>query len=909
MTDPPPLIAGLADPFAAGADCGCCEGIAVATPRPVENRPGLPAVSYRPGRFVDFRTSQLARLSADERPALASLRSRENDDFTIALIDAWSCVCDVLTFYQERIANESWLGTATERLSLVELGRLIGYRPAPGIAAAATLAFTMEDPPGAPSPVASVSLPLGSRVQSVPGPGETAQTFETVETIDARVVWNDLIPRQSQFSAPVKGDTGTWLAGVATGLKVGDAIVILGDERQTGPKTELWDFRKLTSVQTDPAGDRTRVDWTPPLGSETPPGDTAKSGHKFFAMRGRAALFGWNAPHPKLLPKAGESEPDWQFHLQHKTIQLDSLQDAFVVGSWVALTRPYGLVELYRIEEAVDAGRAEFAISGRGTQLTLDAAKAEDLDVFAREYRSVSVYGNSEELLFSPVPILTPVMGDWIALSGLVEGLGEGRRLVVRGRRAQAMVMAKGLVLTVPEDPAMTAELVAGTRVTLLAAPAPTASSQRWIWHLRAPGGFEGYVEAEEGAFLYVAADETAEIFAEVPILAGLELDDETHSALRLTAALTGAFDRPTSLVHANVARATHGETTQEILGDGNGARPFQSFQLKQAPLTFVSAANETGSESTVAVRVDDVLWHEVPALYGRTARERVFEIQTRDDATASVQFGDGVAGARLPTGRNNVVATYRKGIGAAGNVAAGALTMALDRPLGLKDVFNPLPALGGEDPETLASARENAPIGTLTLGRVVSLENYRQFALGFAGIAKARADWMWAGGAKRIVVTVAAPGGAALDVSSGGVLDNLTRALRDLGDPFVPLTVMGFRPAGFHLEGRIAVLPDHDPKIVFAAIEAALRDSYGFERRGFARLVASSEVLATVQQVPGVGGVDLDKLYRSKGQGSAPILHARLLAQPVSLAPGGKLLAAEILTLHPGPLLLGAIQ
>jgi hypothetical protein len=907
MTDPPPLIAGMADPLAAGADCGCCEGIAVATPRPVENRPGLPAVSYRPGRFVDFRTSQLARLSAGERPALASLQSRENDDFTIALIDAWSCVCDVLTFYQERIANESWLGTATERLSLVELGRLIGYRPAPGVAAAAALAFTMEDPPGAPSPVASVAIPLGSRVQSVPGPDETAQTFETVETIEARIAWNDLTPRQSLFVAPGKGDSGAWLAGVDTGLKVGDAIVILGDERIAGPATQRWNFRKLVSVLADDEGDRTWVGWAPPLG--LPAGDAAQSGHKFFAMRARASLFGWNAPHPELLPNPPKPSGDWDFHIDGKTIQLDSLQDGFVAGGWVALTRPPGLVAVYRIDDSVDAGRAEYAISGRGSQLTLDAAAEGDLDAFESDYRSVSVYGQSEELDFAPAPILTPVMGDRIALSGLVDGLGEGRRLVVRGRRAQAMVVAQGLALTAPGDPPETAPLTAGTRVALLSAPAPVADPQKSLWHLRAPGGLEGFLEARNDAFLYVAADESTEIVAETPILARLELDDETHSRLRLTAALAGAFDRPTTLVHANVAMATHGETTQEILGDGNGARPYQSFTLKQAPPTFVSAANETGSQSTLSVRVNDVLWHEVPALYGRNARERIFEVRTNDDSTATVQFGDGVFGARLSTGRNNVVATYRKGIGAAGNVGAGALSMALDRPLGLQDVFNPLEAQGGEDAESLDSARENAPIGTLTLGRVVSLENYSQFALGFAGIAKARADWMWDGEARRIVVTVAAPGGAALDEASGGVLDNLTRALRDLGDPFVRLTVMGFRPATFHLEGRIAVLPDYDPKIVFAAIEAALRDSYGFERRGFARLVASSEILATIQQVPGVGGVDIDKLYRSNGPGSTPILHTRLLAGPVSVGPGNTLLAAEILTLHPGPLVLGMLQ
>ena len=45
----------------------------------------------------------------------ARLRTRDDDDFTIALLDAWATVADVLTFYQERIANESYLRTATER--------------------------------------------------------------------------------------------------------------------------------------------------------------------------------------------------------------------------------------------------------------------------------------------------------------------------------------------------------------------------------------------------------------------------------------------------------------------------------------------------------------------------------------------------------------------------------------------------------------------------------------------------------------------------------------------------------------------------------------------------------------------------------------------------------------------------
>ena len=72
---------------------------------------------------------------------------------------------------------------------------------------------------------------------------------------------------------------------------------------------------------------------------------------------------------------------------------------------------------------------------------------------------------------------------------------------------------------------------------------------------------------------------------------------------------------------------------------------PFQGFQLKQAPLTYVSAATETGAASTLELRVNDVLWDEAPTLYGRAARERVFETRTTDEGATIVQFGDGDVG------------------------------------------------------------------------------------------------------------------------------------------------------------------------------------------------------------------------------------------------------------------------
>lgn len=838
-----PLIPGIAELPQEG-DCGCCNGIAAATPEGIVNRPSLPAVNYRVGRHGDFKKSQLARLSSEASPALARLGSRDDGDFTIALIDAWSVVCDVLTFYQERNANEAWLGTANESRSIIELGRLIGYRPRPGVAAATDLAFLMDDPPGAPASIAAVTIPAGTRVQSIPGPDEVAQTFETGTEIEARVAFNAMQPLQNLFVAPRNGDSGTWLKGDATGLSVGDAILIVGRERaEDFEGSERWDFRKLTAIEPDAEAKRTFIAWTHPLGSLQPFGLTAQDDHEIFALRKLASLFGWNAPHPALLATDTlghyglDGKSDWPFTIDsaHRRIHLDSIQKSFVAGGWIALTRPDELVEAYRIEAAIDDGRAKYAVSARVTRLTLDTN--EHLSWFEMSgYRKTSVYGGSEELAFAEAPIETPVSGDTIELADRVDGLVEGRPLIVRGRRA---------------------------------------------------------------------GDISTELVAEPATLKRAELNAAGRTVLVLETALANSYERKSTKVHGNVAPATHGETTQEILGDGSSAKPFQSFALRQKPLTYVSAPTESGAASSLRMRINELLWHEVPTLYGRNLGERVFETRIGDDGVPIVQFGDGASGARLPTGRNNVVATFRKGIGVAGSVRAGSLATALDRPLGLRDVFNPNAAGGGQDPETLDEARVNAPVTTLTLGRVVSLRNYEDFARGFGGIAKARADWVWDGESRRIVVTVAGPDGAPVDPASGDVFVNLVAAMRALGDPFVRISVVSFHAGFFRLKAKLLIHPDYIAKLVLKDAEARLRQRYGFAERGFAPLVAASEIVATLHETPGVAAVDLDLLHRTSGTGSAPILHDRLLGSPVSLEPDGTLRAAEILTLDPGPVAL----
>ena len=910
-----PLQVGQADPAPAPCLCGCCQGRTAATPVGVFNRPGLSAIAYRVGTHSRFKASMLARLSSADLPALAHLRTRDDDDFTIALLDAWATVADVLTFYQERIANESYLRTAGERLSIVELARLIGYRPHPGVAAATYLAFTLEEAAGAPDQaVARTSVARGVPVRSVPGPGERAQTFETAEALDARLDWSVLRPRTARTVVPAAGDTSTYLKGTATNLKPGDAVLLVGPERENDPGREEWDFRRLTAVAPDVAGDRTRVEWAPGLGSIVPP-KSPSADPRVYAFRLRASLFGYNAPDPRVLPSATRTAygvstaNEWTFTITNRTIDLDTVYPGIARDSWLVLSSgsaPYQ--ELYRLTAVAEGSVANYAMTGKTTRLELDTD--ENLTAFdGSRYRETAVFAQSERLELADTPITEPVWGDAIELDRIVEDLEPGRRLIVRGRRPRVTVTGGSLTLQSAADSALTKTVPAGTTLFVLTEPGALTGSTR-PWRLRDVTGADWTVSVADAALTLAASAKSDEVVAELATLEQAERADDGHTRLVLVAPLANAYDRlatadpDATVVYANVAPATHGETVGEVLGSGDGSAPFQRFRLKQAPLTFVSAATPSGTESSLEVRVDDVQWRERPSFFGGGPKDRAFVTETDDAGQVTVLFGDGRTGARLPSGENNVRATYRKGIGAEGNVKAGQLSLLAARPLGVKQVASPLPATGGADPETRETARQGAPITVLTLDRAVSLRDYEDFARSFGGgaIAKALATWSWDGLTRRVLVTVAGPDGQAVP-EDNPLHGDLVDALKAAGDPFVEFQVKSYRSALFRLGLKVKAHPDHLEARVLSAVETALRAAFAFAPRAFGQAVALSEVMAATHAVPGVVAVDVDLLRRlTPPVGTAPV-QFRLPAAPPELAPGGTMLSAELLTLDPAPL------
>jgi predicted phage baseplate assembly protein len=357
---------------------------------------------------------------------------------------------------------------------------------------------------------------------------------------------------------------------------------------------------------------------------------------------------------------------------------------------------------------------------------------------------------------------------------------------------------------------------------------------------------------------------------------------------------------RRTVRITANVVGATHGETVSEVLGSGDGGA-FQRFALRKPPLTYVSAATPSGTRSTLEVRVDGVLWAETASLLDLGPTDEGYVVH-RDERATTVLFGDGTHGARVPTGVENVTAVYRSGIGLAGLVEAGALSLLAQRPAGIRDVTNPLPSAGAEDPESRDAARRNAPLTVMTLDRVVSLTDYEDFGRAFAGIGKARATALWRGERRIMHLTVAGPAGAEVDPASDA-FRNLVKALdaqRDLG---ADLEVEGFRRVFFQLAADALVDPRHEPATVLDTARAALGVAFGFDRREFGQGVSAAEAIAVILGVPGVLDTRVLELYAiQEGVGApAQVRQDPLLARLARWDDGaGGIEPAELLLLNP---------
>jgi predicted phage baseplate assembly protein len=897
------------------------------------------------------------------RTALASLRTREDDDFAIALLDGWATVADILTFYQERLANESYLRTATERRSVRELARLIGYEPRPGVAASVNLAFTIDAAAGA----AGAEIPAGTRVQSIPAPGEAAQTFETVASIPARAAWNAMRPRLTRPQPLDRWAAGLLCEGLETGLKPGDGLLISPTSRPGGPRRVT--FRRVARVTPRPgiAASQTEVALQLPVRGE----DSLEFSPD--AYPNALSHFG-DAPGPSAATQAIVA---WarKAVLRHrhasgssKGVSTADLRTFVEGGDYLGEGIARITVDQLFANLAATEGAAPavLAFRVRGSLFGHNAPSWESLPEQLRVPKQLFVEQDDdfvpfEETLFERVS--ADDFDRFLRSVGFYSkrkrtwadgNLDDYLRFLADGNRADAETITRTIFLDTTY-----AGISRGSIVVLrdgisgkwdlfrvedaaevaVADFTLTAKVTRLTLNKAIPGGFSirsTTVYALSEQLPLARLPETVALEGDVARLnawvsdlyAGQQvvicgelardrgnracetarlkevravLDGGGYSEVEFEAALTHTYVRETVSIAGNVAPATHGETRpEEVLGSGSAAQPYQSFTLRQPPLTYVSASTPSGVAATLTVRVNHVRWREVPNLLTQGPDDRVYVVRGDEQGRTVVQFGDGRTGARLPTGQENVSASYRAGIGLAGLVSPGQLSLLLTRPAAVTGVTNPLPAAGADGPESLADARRNAPMTIVTLDRIVSLRDYEDFARAFSGIAKAQARWVWDGRARAIVVTVAGPGGAEATASQR---EHLEEAMRRAGETNVPLRVEPFQKRTFQTWATLRLYPDYLPDRVAAAVNAAMHTRFSFAAREFGQPVYKGEVIATMQGAPGVVAVQLRALFEpppgDEPAPEVPPVEDELTAIP---APNG---SAALRVLDPRPVAL----
>ncbi len=929
--------------------CGCCSGVMQFTPALIVNRPALSSIAYRVGAYPAFLATMQAALSGSGVPALSGLRTRSNSDFSLALIDAWSEVLDILTFYTERLANEAFLGTAIEARSVFEIARLVGYKPSPGVSASTILAFTLASAPGSP---AIVPIAAGTRVQSVPGPGQTPQVFETASALTATIAGNAIPAATSQPWQLNGDDVFTWIAGTNNNIQPGNVLLFVsapnGVPSTSGPAAVV----NVTSVTVDPVGGNTLVAWDQPLPSALTSLSPAVC---LYVFRTKAALYGVNAPMPGLFgsnvtnipgnPGSASASLDWSWpstdgsYVSHLDNSYPGLSPAASGSSapadqsqWMILTGPK-YTSFFQIKSASESNPGLYSLSAKTTQLNIASGFVllgdpylslnELLWEFVHETRVTTAYVQSQLLAFANLPItawaqsgayrlmpgmLAPVSGGSLLLSGL-QPIADNSPIGVSGKRPR---IVSNVALTgsgvaganggfTPSG--ATGALAASLNQPFLVDSFPPASdpdiSGNLLWNVLTVTGQPGVLSVPSASYQLQPSATADPVAGEAAIVQSSTVNGAT-TAISLTALLSRIYDAATVNINANAVEASHGETVMEIVGSGDATNPALQFQLKQSPLTYTSASNTSGVQSTLQVRVNNLLWTEVPSFLSSAPSDRAYVTHPNSSGGPSIQFGDGVTGSRTPTGISNIQAKYRKGIGVAGMVSAGQLSQPLDRPQGLQSVTNPGPATGGADPAPAANAQLSAPLPTLTLGRIVSLDDYQNFALAFPGIALALAIWTSIGNTRGVFLTLAGEGGTLLDASDQVVL-NLLAAYGSYGLPNVPVLPVSYVPQNFEVAMQVKVdSPTYDSNLVLAQVWQSLSAAFAFGQLAPGQGVAASQVIELAQQVPGVVAVNLSGFNLS---GSAAGVAGMLCASgpiPASASRSNQPAGAQVLLLDP---------
>ncbi len=331
------------------------------------------------------------------------------------------------------------------------------------------------------------------------------------------------------------------------------------------------------------------------------------------------------------------------------------------------------------------------------------------------------------------------------------------------------------------------------------------------------------------------------------------------------------------SVARGNMALADHGRTVDcEMLTATAGrfrpvlARrgltfrvPYDHTVARDLPAAMAMEQDPGEALPALALREGTTPWTLRRDLLTSDRFARDFMVETEDDGTAVLRFGDGTLG-RAPVPKTPIEVIYRVGNGRAGNLGVESLAHVVTDQTFIVAVCNPLPARGGTDPETLEKIRLAAP------GRLRALEGggteseLARIAETHPKVARAAASLRWTGSWFVLEVAVERRGGFPADEA---FFDDVRAFLEDHRQAGWEIVLRPLRYVGLDIALTVLLSPDASRGTVEQALLAAFsnRDlpggGQGFFHPGnftFGEPVYLSHVVDAALRVPGVQAVDV---------------------------------------------------
>lgn len=308
--------------------------------------------------------------------------------------------------------------------------------------------------------------------------------------------------------------------------------------------------------------------------------------------------------------------------------------------------------------------------------------------------------------------------------------------------------------------------------------------------------------------------------------------------------------------------------------------------RLERGPLTRAAQYSASASAaSAVRWQQDEIIpgitlrgtlagetrvWTARGDLLSSAPKDPCFVVETDNSGRASLRFGDDTNGRRPPPG-TRFIADYRIGNGVRGNIGADALVHIAGAFADIEAVRNPLPATGGEEPESMDSVRQRAPIAYRTQRRAVTMGDYARVTEEASGVQRAAARLRWTGSWHTVFVTVDQVAGDALTPADEQRIQDHLDGFRMAGHD-TSIKAPGFVPLEIELfvccyreylrsdirRSLLDVLSARD-------LPDGQRGLFHPDNFTFGQPVYLSPVYAAVQATPGVASVDV-RVFRRLG-------------------------------------------